>query len=212
MSQRVDYFVGWQGVVANEPLLAELQAPSNYKDEVKKKAYVEEKRAQRLAELPLWPIISRPDHIVVINIAGSVAFEERGGFAAIRFVEFVATQSPELQKMPLDKLADETQITARFFGLNVKLLFRSAAMRALELGAKVPPRLWIGTPGVYDPYDLLVPADMRSSLDLLSLLLFFGANEFLETVDLSTAEPPAPFSLARIARELALRAQLGADP
>lgn len=92
------------------------------------------------------------------------------------------------------RLAD-AEPTTIIFGFNIKQVLRIAAFEVLKrnVGAQdfdqvqVPVRLWHNPIGVYDPFDVLLPAADQRDLDLYSMLRYFGLEANVEelTIDAS---------------------------
>lgn len=101
----------------------------------------------------------------------------------------------------------DTDPEAVFFGFNLKQVLRIAAFEILQLSGDdrvaVPVRLWHNPAGVYDPVDILLPANDRRDLDLYSLLRYFGieatAQEVAESAERQAAVVSALVGRAQLA-------------
>lgn len=68
--------------------------------------------------------------------------------------------------------ADST--TPAFYGFDVKMFLRALGVEAISSGLPVPLPLWYSNTQWYDPYDMLVEAEVRSYLPLESVCRMAG--------------------------------------
>lgn len=201
------YFVGFTTKVSRPDLVAEPMAPSNFKDPVKIREKIEEKKDLLRPQLITCPGIATITSIDIYN------WKAKSVFSASCQVD--SPFNPPAIKF-WDWFNNITHVGFNYiFGFRIRTFLQIAAVEAVifnesdsKPSVKIPVQVWRDYLGVYDPYEAMFTEEQRKIVSLgsaISLLLGDAVDE--------ESLYQKPRTQAMLAHRMTLRGQLlGADP
>lgn len=166
--------------------MTEPTPPTNYKDPVKKKNYVDEKRDELAKMACYYPVTGTVTQAVLLNQDGASVFSASDnapqGKVSYDTFHFLAHHFENHMPSPVWRAMDDPGFY--LYGLRIKDRLRLMALDAANYVARtpdaapVPSGLWYNKPfePTYwcDPYDALVPSERRGDVPYDALLDFLN--------------------------------------
>jgi len=203
MAHSNHFYFGWTSAPRPnwKALVVEPRAPSNYKDEVKIRRYIDEARRSQEAEVRRLGFVAMLNSVCVIDDAGALAFASSGstpGQVSIELAEWMKGQFPtglsSEQGYGLGHPIIGFDIQQMLSIMHKEVMLANRTQRASN-PLVLPPRLWYNASAA-DPYEVLTTGEERKHVSIFSVL---HALEVEVPPDLLTS----PRAQAEAARELA---------
>lgn len=174
-------FIGYTST-GDTSLMAEPQAPKNYKDAGKIAEYIAKARVEQAEGAAITPYCGSLTRIVVFDEEQEVPLVTFAGeTTADDFVTWLDEQYPN--QLGCSIKGDPSEVPAYFLGINIKTVMEMACKQVLrdnanrEKQVKVPVRLWYNTGGLlHDVSDCAIAAADRSVLSLVSVMQALRIN------------------------------------
>lgn len=209
-----DFFVGFVSKAAPDAasFMAEPEAPSNYKKPEAIREYKEKARETFLERAASQAVTGGLTAVCLQDATGAVlldAVSDAPGAVSSGLVNWLLANQFEDYPWTIDGGFTPAR---RLWGFDVAQMLRIAGLEAMayDPDRPYPPlRLWYHNNGATDPYDVLTGSAERRSVSLAGLCRYLGVDTSAVELD-PAVNALAHRDLAKVARELSLRAGLAA--